>query len=247
MIDYKILLYIFLGVTPSLIWLFYYLGKDIHPEPKKMILKIFLWGAVSTIPVLFIQIGLENILIDVDKQINLSSLVYYLIYYFLIISLSEELFKYLVVKFKVLNSPEMDEPLDIMLYMAVSALGFAALENILYLFNSSTGLSIQELMKITLTLALVRFVGATFLHTLCSAVIGYAVAISLCDRKNRRAEAIFGVIIAVFLHGLYNLAIISLQGYNILIANGVILITLAILTFIGFERLKKIKSVTILN
>ena len=44
--DFIIIIYVILGLLPSLTWLSYYLTKDLHPEPKKMILKIFLWGAL---------------------------------------------------------------------------------------------------------------------------------------------------------------------------------------------------------
>lgn len=222
-------------------WLFYYLSKDLHPEPKKTILRIFLWGAVITLPVFFIQVGFVNLL----SQADVSPLVSSLIYWFLIISFSEELFKFLVVKIKIMNCPDLDEPLDIMLYMTVAALGFSALENILYLFQPTSILSFDELMKRTLVLSFIRFIGATFLHTLCSAVIGYFMAVSYFDEKNRTFELICGVIIAVVLHGLYDFSIMKLTGYQSMVIPVVILLTLGLLTFLGFEKLKKMKGVTI--
>jgi len=47
--------FVALGVAPSLIWLWYYLKKDEHPEPKLMILKAFIFGFIST----FLAFGLE--------------------------------------------------------------------------------------------------------------------------------------------------------------------------------------------
>ena len=237
--DYNIIIYIIFGLLPSLIWLFYYLRKDLHPEPKSMVLKIFLWGALITIPVFFVQIGFASLLDKVD----INSTIKNLIYWFLIIAFSEEFFKYLVIRIKVLNSPNLDEPLDIMLYMVVVALGFAALENVLYLFAPMGPISFNALMSRTLIIALIRFVGATFLHTLCSAVIGYAIAISLCDRKNRWLEVALGVIVAVSLHGLYNFSIMTLDGYIRFAIPVIVILTLAFLVFSGFEKLKKMKSI----
>jgi len=237
--NFYIILYIIFGILPSLVWLFYYLKKDVHPESNKMILKIFMWGAIITIPVFFVQIGSANLL----EKINLDPSISSLIYWFLIISFSEEFLKYLVIRLKVINSHHLDEPLDIMIYMVIAALGFAAVENILYIFTSPENFSFTEILNRTLILSFIRFIGATFLHTLCSAVIGYAVAISLCDLKNRRLEAGFGIIIAVALHGLYNFSIITLEGNLRLIIPIIILIILAILTSLGFEHLKKLKSV----
>ena len=237
--DYNIVIYIIFGIIPSLTWLSYYLRKDVHPEPKGMIIKIFLWGAVITVPVFFVQIGLKYLL----DQVSINPLAYELIYWFLVIAFSEEFFKYLVIKFKVINNPALDEPLDIMLYMVIAALGFAAVENILYLFAPAGQMSFSQLINRTLIVDFVRFIGATFLHTLCSAVIGYSLAISFCQTKIKNIFLITGIFIAVALHGLYNFSIITLEGYMKFIVPVIIILTLAFLVFSGFENLKKKKSI----
>jgi len=237
--DYTIILYIFFGILPSLTWLFYYLSKDLHPEPKRMILKIFLWGALITVPVFFTQIGLAYLL----GKINLSPIATSIIYWFLVISFTEEIFKYLVVRLKVISSPHLDEPLDIMLYMVVAALGFAALENILYLFAPVGQMSFDQLMNRTLIIALVRFIGATFLHTLCSAVIGYSLAISFCEENKKYIIIAVGIITATLLHGVYDFSIMTLDGYVKILVPVITILTLAFLVFSGFAKLKKMKGI----
>ena len=120
-------------------------------------------------------------------------------------------------------------------------------ENILYLFNPATGLSFDELIKRTFLLSFIRFIGATFLHTLCSAVIGYFMAVSYFDEKNRFLELTSGITLAVILHGLYNFSIMKLTGYQAFVIPAIILLTLGLLTFLGFEKLKKMKGVTIVK
>src|SRR3989339_79224 len=236
--DFVIILYIIFGILPSLAWLSYYLRKDAHPEPKGMILKIFLWGALITVPVFFVQIGLSYLL----GKINLSPLLNSLIYWFLVIAFSEEFFKFLVIKFRVINSPHLDEPLDIMLYMVIAALGFAALENILYLFAPIGEMSFNQLIDRTLIISFIRFIGATFLHTLCSAVVGYSLAISFCQAKRKYAPIAIGLITATLLHGAYDFSIMTLDGYAKFLIPVIIIISLVFLFFSGFEKLKKIKS-----
>jgi len=236
------IIYIVFGILPSLVWLFYYLRKDLHPEPRRMIIKIFLWGALMTLPVSLIQEGLSYLL----GLTSFGLMTRALLYWFLVIALSEEFFKYLVVKVKVMDSPHLDEPLDIMLYMVVAALGFAAVENILYLFQPIMGqVSLIKVIEGTLILDIVRFIGATFLHTLCSATIGYSLAISVFEAKRKKLYLISGILIAMVLHGLYDFSIMTLSGSsNINIAIPVVIImTLALLVFSGFERLKKMKSI----
>lgn len=237
--DYTIIIYIFFGLLPSLTWLSYYLRKDVHPEPKKTILKIFLWGALITVPVFFVQLGLACLL----SSITISNLAAALIYWFVVISFSEELFKYFVVRVKIVGSPDLDEPLDIMLYMVVAALGFAALENILYLFTPVGDIPVNQLVNRAMIITFIRFIGATFLHTLCSAVIGYSMAISFCKVDRKYLSLGFGLLLATLLHGLYDFSIMTLDGYLKLAVPVAVIITLAFLVFAGFERLKKLKSV----
>ncbi len=237
--DYTIIFYIIVGLLPSFAWLLYYLRKDAHPEPKRMILNIFLWGAIITLPVFFVQVGLA-------KLLDQTSIIYFwknIIYWFLIIAFSEELFKYIVIRIKVMGSQHLDEPLDIMLYMVVAALGFAAVENVLYLIAPVGQMSMNQIIDRTLLIAFIRFIGATFLHTLSSAIVGYALAISLCDQKNKFLEATSGVVIAVLLHGLYNFSIMTLGGSLKLVIPVFIIATLAILTFSGFKKLRKLKGI----
>ena len=237
--DYSIAIYIIFGILPSLIWLFYYLRQDLHPEPRKKIIQIFFWGVLSTVPVFFVQMGLQYLL----SKIGLNSAAYNFIYWFLIIALSEEFFIYLVIKFKVIDSPDLDEPLDVMLYMVISALGFAALENVLYLFSPIGNSTFVQLIDRTLIISFIRFIGATFLHTLSSAVIGYSLAISFYETKKRYLIVFLGVTAATLLHGLYDFSIMTLDGYAKIAIPIIIILTLALLVFSGFKKLKKMKSV----
>ena len=242
--DYNIIIYIVFGITPSLIWLSYYLRKDVHPEPRKMILKIFLWGAFITLPVFFVQVGFTYLL----ARLSINYTVKNLIYWFLIIAFSEEFFKYLVIKVKVIKSPDLDEPLDIMLYMVIAALGFAALENILYLFAPMGQMSFSQLIDRTLIISFIRFIGATFLHALCSAIIGYSLALSFHVTSRKRIYyVIAGILTATVLHGLYNLSIMTLDGYIKFVIPIIIILTLALFVFSGFKKLKKIKGVCEIN
>lgn len=238
---YKIILYIFFGVLPALIWLSYYLRKDLHPEPKRMILKVFLLGSLITLPVFFIQLGLSALL----AEIKLPTFIISILYWFLVIAFTEEFFKYLVVKRVVFNSKHLDEPLDIMLYMIIAALGFAALENVLYLFSPADNLSFNQVLNNTLLISFFRFIGATFLHTLASGALGYFLIIEVYEIKKGGWFLFSGLILTSILHGLYNFSIITFKGtLTLQIAIPVtILIGLAVFVLWAFNRAKKMKSV----
>ena len=244
------LFFLIFGLLPSIIWLLYFLRKDVHPEPKRMVLKVFLWGMLITLPAIFLEKGI----FEVINTLNLP----YIFYIFLGIAATEEILKYLVVRYRVLNDPEFDEPLDAMLYMIIAALGFAGLENILILFSSP--FNFFEMVFISI----LRFVGAVFLHTLCSGSLGYFLSLSFFEPKNRTKLFIAGILIAILAHGFFNFSITKIEG-SLKIENdliriagqktfifftiflGAILIGLAIFVSLGFNKLKKMKSICLIE
>lgn len=230
------LIYILFGLAPSIIWLLFFLRKDSHPESNGMILKIFFYGMLAAVPAGLIEIGF----FDIIKSLPIPLLFLQIIYIFLGIAFTEEFFKYLVVQKKVLKNSELDEPVDLMLFMIISALGFAALENLLILLP----LANQFMLVETLTMAIFRFVGATFLHALCSGLIGYFMAISLRAPTQKKFKMLaLGITIAVFLHGLYDFSIIGIEG-NLKFAIPLsILLGLTFFVTWGFTKVKKLKSV----
>lgn len=230
------LIYILFGLAPSIIWLLFFLRKDSHPESNGMILKIFFYGMLAAVPAGLIEIGF----FDIIKSLPIPLLFLQIIYIFLGIAFIEEFFKYLVVQRKVLKNSELDEPVDLMLFMIISALGFAALENLLILLP----LANQFMLVETLTMAVFRFVGATFLHALCAGLIGYFMAIALCAPTQKQFKMLaLGITIAVFLHGLYDFSIIGIEG-NLKFAIPLsILLGLTFFVTWGFTKVKKLKSV----
>jgi len=190
---------------------------------------------LAAIPAALLELGFS-------EQIALLKIPYLLsqiFYVFLGIALVEEGVKYLVIKKKVLRDPEFDEPVDAMLYMIIAALGFAALENLLILLPLNTTFQLFE----TAVISTVRFVGATFLHALCSGLIGYYIALSFLQPKNRARVVAQGIGLAVLLHGLYNFSIMKIEGNSKFIIPIVILIGLAVFISLGFKRVKKLKSI----
>jgi protease PrsW len=228
-------LYIFFGLAPSVIWLLFFLRKDSHPESNKMILKVFFFGMAAAIPVALLEIGFYEELKPLSVPLWASKLVYA----FLGISLIEELFKYLAVKKTVLKNSELDEPVDIMLYMIIAALGFAAAENLLVLLPMLDPFRFLE----TAMVSLLRFLGATFLHALVSGLLGYFLALSFNGRKNRSKLVWLGLSTAVALHGLYDFSIMEVGGNLKFLIPIAILVSLTVFVSLVFQRVKKIKSI----
>lgn len=228
-------IYVIFGVLPSIIWLLFYLRKDVHPESNRMILKIFFYGMLIAFPAILFEIGL----LQEIKRFDFSPLIISVLSVFVGVAMIEELLKYFVVKEKVLNSAEFDEPIDTVLYMIIAALGFAAAENILIFFSLGPDFLIAE----TISLTLFRFLGATFLHVLASGILGYFLAMSIYQTKHRGRLLLLGLTVAVLLHGLYNFSIIEIGGEASFFIPLIVLITSAVFLTTAFKRLKKLKSV----
>jgi len=224
------LLYLF-GFLPSIIWLFFYLRKDAHPESNRMILKIFFFGMLAAFFAIFLEKGFQLITSHPFLVIFFGG------------AFIEEYLKYLVVKFGVFKNSEMDEPPDLVLYMIISALGFASLENILVLSNYHPILTPTKALEVMGW----RFVSATFLHALCSGTLGYFLALSFFHTHQRKKLFLIGLGIVVTLHGLYNWSIMRIEGLNKFILPLLILIILALFVSFSFEKLKRLKSICLFH
>ena len=231
--------YITFGLLPSVIWLVFYLRKDHHPESNKMVLKIFFYGGLSAGLAAIVEIGLLRTI----KAAGWPNMAAIIVNAFLAVALIEELLKYLVVRLAVLGDGEFDEPTDAALYMIIAALGFAAIENIIILFASDPKLYLLE----TFSFSIFRFVSATFLHALCSGMVGYFLALSLRNGKKRFSLLFLALAIAALLHGAYNFSIISIEGSKRFIIPVVIIVALALFLSQGLKKLKRLKSVCLIK
>lgn len=209
------------GVLPTLAWLWFWLREDSsHPEPHRLITLAFIVGMATVA----IVIPIENYIATfISNQTILFSLW----------SGIEELSKYLVALAAVLWRHEDDEPIDVVIYMIVVALGFAAAENTLFLLSPLAGHTVIQ----TIITGNLRFVGATLLHVLSSAVVGVILALSFYNsRIDKFYHAVTGVILASLLHASFNFFILNEPEGNVLRTFGFVwlgvIALLAVLEFV---------------
>ncbi|MBC7836958.1 PrsW family intramembrane metalloprotease [Acetobacteraceae bacterium] len=184
------------GVLPALLWLFFWLLEDrCEPEPKRYIFLCFVAGGLAVFPVYYIE---------------RFAMAYFTGAMLLFIwAASEELLKFFAAYVTALRAHVFDEPLDAVIYMVTAALGFSAVENALFLMGP---LSQGDILG-TIVTGDLRFIGATLLHTLSSATIGIALALSFS--KNlvvRKMATLLGVVLAIILHTLFNFFILGGSG-----------------------------------
>ena len=153
----------------------------------------------------------------------------------------EELLKYFAASLIILKKKAVDEPLDPIIYMITIALGFAAVENTLFLMNPDL-----DLYNGIITGNL-RFLGATLLHILASATIGVAMALSFYKSESiKKLYVRIGVLLSIVLHTLFNFFIIESNGEKILTVFAAVWIGVIVL-LLFFEKVKRITRLNTLN
>ena len=230
--------YILLSFLPPVLWLLFYLREDRkHPEPKHLLVAVFFGGIAAAL----LSIVAELILIGDIRRASgglltdaLPGIFGSAFAIFMVVAVVEEYLKYAAVKALIVGRPEFDEPIDAMIYMMTAALGFAAIENVLFavpVFGVDFGSGVA--------LTANRFLGANLLHALSSGIVGYFLAHSLFAPK-RRNFVVVGVATASILHAFFNYFIIiretTPQAVNLLIF---LLFMMAFIVFVEFERLKR--------
>src|ERR1700761_3718697 len=155
------------GFFPSLAWLWFWLREDSeHPEPRSLIALAFVGGMVMVAVVIPIE--------EYAQTVITSQFILLMCW-----AAIEEICKYVSARTLVLWRREDDEPIDPVMYMVTTALGFSAVENALFLFSPLSGGTLLS----TIQTGDLRFVGASLVHVLSSAVIGVMLAIVFYDRR----------------------------------------------------------------
>lgn len=194
-----------LGMAPGIFWLWFMYGRDKwEPEPRMMVFRIFLWGMASTIPAIFLELlGTYAIDIFVPGPLLQSPTFYVALMMFVIVGPVEEFCKYVVVRWKVYGHEEFNEPMDGMVYGAASALGFAAFENVGYLFSAQ----INNDLASTFFLRALLSVPA---HMLFASLWSYPMGLAKFMSKNKGERIIRnGLIASMIAHGLFNFLVMT--------------------------------------
>ena len=219
------------GILPTLLWLWFWLKEDnLSPEPRSSIAGSFLSGMV----VVIIAVVFEKYIADIITKTE---------YQYIAWATIEEVAKFVAVAFIAFNSRKMDEPIDAMIYCITVALGFAALENILYLFSPIDHAYLDKILEAAITISFIRFIGATFLHTLCSALLGYFLALSSVREHKGKRLIVIGILLASLLHGLYDFSIITLTRPMNFVVPLIIIIGLVAFMLYDFDEIKKVKGI----
>lgn len=220
------------AVLPVFLLCFFVYKKDPHREPMKLLIKIFVLGFISAIPVVFVEALLDNIF----PAAGVSSFILILINTFMSVALVEEGFKWIITMIFGYRNKEFDEIYDVIAYAVFASLGFACIENILYVFT-------HGLMNAFLR-ALISIPG----HMCFGIIMGYFFAQAKVGSINKN-ESIFtkNIILSILLpaiaHTLYD-AFLFYTKYNALsiLLFFVFDITMVVICLVTVNKTSKIQQ-----
>lgn len=181
---------ILIGLAPSIIWIFFWEHLTHEKrEPLGLLIMCFILGGLSVLLAIYLQKYFKDILSEPNTRI-------------VVLAAIEEILKFSVYFLIAHNSSYNKEAIDPAMYLIITALGFAALENIFYILQPIGSFNITA----SLLTGTFRFFGSTLLHTITSAFIG--IMITFTRRKFTFFGIILGIVGAIFLHSTFNFFII---------------------------------------
>ncbi len=186
---------LFLALVPSVILIAYIYKKDtVEKEPPKLLAKLFCLGALTTVSAAVAEFVLGAVALALFPA---GSLFYLIVENFLVVAFSEEMGKFVVLKLGTWKSPQFNYLFDGVVYAVVVSLGFATLENVLYLLDGSVTTGIMR--------GLLSVPG----HAIDGLFMGYFYGLAKRAEyrgnvREKKANLFFACFIPIVMHGFYD-------------------------------------------
>lgn len=181
-------------MLPSLLLVLYFQRRDVYPEPSSVLWTTFGLGVLSVFPILVVALPMDDLTSTIGHP-----LLYGLATAFLAAAIPEEIFKFLVLRFYAARHMHFDEPMDGVVYGATASLGFATLENILYVSEGGFGVAVMR--------ACLAVPGHAFL----GAIMGYYVGRATFTTGDSGPLWRRALLIPIALHGFYNTPLLAAE------------------------------------
>ncbi len=178
-----------LAIAPITIVLFYIYIKDkFEKEPIKILTKSFFLGATVSVLITAVLSAVLGNLLPVTDVKNIGQ---QFVQAFIVVALVEEFSKYVIVKLYAQKNKEFNESFDGIVYAVFVSMGFAALENVLYVFQYGVATGIT------------RAFTAVPAHAVFGVLMGYFMGKAKFS-ENKFILNITGLLLATIFHGAYD-------------------------------------------
>lgn len=231
----------FIALLPIfVIGYFIYKADKIEKESKSILIRVFLGGVLATFITLILSGFLEMFIpfFSTENEANLN-LITLIPYYFIGVALIEEFSKWIFVYLFCWKSKEFNYMYDAIVYCVFASLGFAALENILYVvLNGGIGVGIM------------RSILAVPGHAFFAVYMGYYLGLSKLtklkdDEKKSNKYFIYSIIVPVLLHGIYDYLLSASSISSPLLFFLIFLIFVVLLYVFAIKMVRRISKIKI--
>ena len=210
-----------LASAPVIIILVYvYIRDKYEKEPLSLLLKTLLAGALIVIPVMLVNSWLEG------YKVHFTGLQQVGYVAFVVAALVEEFFKFIALYFIIWRNREFNEKFDGIVYAVFISLGFALVENIMYVYNFGE------------TTGYMRAFTAVPAHALFGVTMGYYFAFAKFGAKRNMYYLFMALFMPVLLHGIYDFLLMTQMNIYLLIFIPFIFY----LWWAGFKKMKEISN-----
>ncbi len=192
-----------IAILPVVLLGTYIYKKDRHKELSSLLVKLFMSGILSSFLVIIISIILTILFPFLETSPSKMNFFEFCFYIFISIAFIEELCKWLMTYHLGYKNKEFDEVYDILVYAVFVALGFAAFENILYVFG-------MQSIQIGILRGLLAIPG----HVCDGITMGYYLSIARYNEKLNNQELvrqnkIKSILMPTLYHGIYDFCCLS--------------------------------------
>jgi len=212
------------SLAPVFIILFYIYFRDKYErEPLGMLIKALLLGIVIVIPVIFV----ERFLMNLSPQFGKVAEAAY--HAFVVAGFTEELFKFLGLYLLVWKSSSFNEQFDGIVYAVFVSLGFAGVENVLYVMDGG------------MQTALIRAITAVPAHAIFGVTMGYYLGIAHRYDELKGSYLSRALLIPILLHGIYDFILMVEIGWLLLLFIPYVIV----LYFMAIKKIKRLSNSSI--
>lgn len=175
------------ALAPALAIAVFIYFKDKHEkEPLGLLLKCFFLGGVSIVPAVILEVFAGPFL-ALDEYWS-----HHFVHAFIVVGFSEEFSKYIFFKRFAYNRAEFNEPFDGIIYSVMVSLGFAALENVMYVTDGGIGIGMMRMFT------------AVPAHAANAVMMGYFAGLAKFNPQREKILLVTGILVATFFHGAYD-------------------------------------------
>jgi len=190
---------ILIALAPAIMLMFYVNYRDKYDkEPAWLLILCVLAGAFTVIPILFIENLLSLPASWMRGYLNAGWNA------FVVAAFTEELFKFIAVMLIVWRSKHFNEQFDGIVYAVYVSMGFAMVENVLYVMNGGIGV------------AFMRALTAVPAHAIFGVSMGYYIGRAKFIKEKQNVFLLTAIAMPILLHGLYDFILMSQMPFFLL-------------------------------